>query len=620
MRRSRWIVTAALVAAASLAPPALADTKVTDQAYVRHDGGTDATIADCSVNNRQQNEPTVAVDPADPTRVTAGANDYCTVPTTTDAWAGFYWSTDGGDSWTNSLLPGYPTDTSAEGQASPLYGLVTSAGDPVQDWDRNGNLYYGGIAFNRAKPANASIWVARYSWAAPQTAPDHQYTTIVSQGTPTPLFIGQFEDKVELEVDDGVDSPYAGRIYVCWARFVTSGANNFIELAVSDDQGRTWKRQKLSESIHGNQGCDIAVTRDGTVFVTWRQFDFKPDQGQKQRDAIAWVKSTDGGKSFTKPAVAHEFVHWDMGDVTVSFPAAAQTRYEACLAADLGPGACSQPDRNPPLQAPARDCGDGPLACQSGYVFGRVDSGPRNAADPSAEGDPDALYVVIEATVPGTETDSETTYGTVEPGVASQGSIYFTMTPDGGATWTPLERVDEQDVGNQFYPDVDASEGALHVMWQDTRSSTATGPDGTFVTVPFENQWTAANPPGATSSGPGAETFYETTSTAAPDWSTPATAVSAAPYKLNWEQFGNRDVPFFGDYNYVSAVGSTVVMTWTDGRDTVPGTDPRYPIDGVDGFDVFQTRACSGTPPVCGPDTTPNAGGLDQNIYGAALG
>jgi hypothetical protein len=37
---------------------------------------------------------------------------------------------------------------------------VTSAGDPVQDWDRTNHLYYGGIAFNRDRPSNASIWVA----------------------------------------------------------------------------------------------------------------------------------------------------------------------------------------------------------------------------------------------------------------------------------------------------------------------------------------------------------------------------------------------------------------------------------------------------------------------------
>ena len=49
-----------------------------------------------------------------------------------------------------------------------------------------------------------------------------------------------------------------------------------------------------------------------------------------------------------------------------------------------------------------------------------------------------------------------------------------------------------------------------------------------------------------------------------------------------------------------------------------PGTDPRYTNgDGTDGLDVFQTRACTASG--CHPDTTPNAGGLNQNIDGAVV-
>jgi hypothetical protein len=138
----RRLLASALVAliALSLAGAALADVEISDQAYVRHDGGSDVTIESCSSDantvtaggERQQNEPAASVAPNNPAHMTAGANDYCTVPTTTDAWAGFYYSSDSGATWTNSLLPGYPTDTSAAGQASPLYRFVTAAGDPVQ--------------------------------------------------------------------------------------------------------------------------------------------------------------------------------------------------------------------------------------------------------------------------------------------------------------------------------------------------------------------------------------------------------------------------------------------------------------------------------------------------------
>ena len=86
------------------------------------------------------------------------------------------------------------------------------------------------------------------------------------------------------------------------------------------------------------------------------------------------------------------------------------------------------------------------------------------------------------------------------------------------------------------------------------------------------------------------QSFYAASGTGGASWTT--TLASSVAYPLNWEQFGNRDIPFFGDYNYISAVGSKVLMTWADGRDTVPGTDPRYTNgDGTDGFDVFQTAS-----------------------------
>ena len=46
---------------------------------------------------------------------------------------------------------GIPAGHDRRGQASPLFGLALGAGDPVQAWDRFGNVYYGGIAFNRAQ-------------------------------------------------------------------------------------------------------------------------------------------------------------------------------------------------------------------------------------------------------------------------------------------------------------------------------------------------------------------------------------------------------------------------------------------------------------------------------------
>ena len=654
MRSLRVALCASLVALASVGVASAAEIKITDQpaGYVRHDGLSDITIASCSsdftdpaldaptptpaadegAGERQQNEPAAAIDPVTPQHMTAGSNDYCTTPTTTDAWGGFYYSANGGGAWTNSLLPGYPTDTSAEGSncsITPQHCLVVSSGDPVQAFDRWGHVFYGVIGFNRVRPQNGSIFAARYDWAVPATTPDYRFTALVARGAPA--LSGKFEDKIQLEVDRGVNSPYAGNasrpwgnVYVCWAQFVGNAGNNGVFFSRSTDGGQTYSQpQKISEGVHDSQFCDIGVTSVGTVYVTWRSFD---GRGSTQVNGVVLAKSTDGGATFTKPQVITEFIPWDVGDEAgVPEEVREQAMEEAC---EQGDGIeCAEREGGAQAeQTPTRDCGDGPFVCDSGYVFFREDSQTRISADPTDTAHPQAAYIVYNATVPGSQTSTGTSYGTVEPGIGSQGQLYFIRTLDGTSWSTPTRVTPGQAKGHQFFPDIDANAGRLHLVWQDSRNDTATGPPttpsgGDFRTVPISNQWVPTNPPGSVSAGVGigVETFYAVSTNLGASFS--AQAVSTRAQMPQYEQFGNRDIPFFGDYNSIAAVGNTVLMDWTDQRDpieTKPGTDPRYPIDGMDGFDVLQCRTATGT--TFSADGCPNAGGLDQNIFGFLTG
>jgi hypothetical protein len=104
------------------------------------------------------------------------------------------------------------------------------------------------------------------------------------------------------------------------------------------------------------------------------------------------------------------------------------------------------------------------------------------------------------------------------------------------------------------------------------------------------------------------------------------TQVSTAGSNFGWETHGSRRDGFWGDYIYVSAVGSNTMVTWTDSRDLVPGTDPRETgaADDHDGFDVFQpctyvpndiNAPAYSSPTIADPCLS--QGGLDQNIYAA---
>jgi hypothetical protein len=97
--------------------------------------------------------------------------------------------------------------------------------------------------------------------------------------------------------------------------------------------------------------------------------------------------------------------------------------------------------------------------------------------------------------------------------------------------------------------------------------------------------------------------------------------VSSQGNQPQYEMFSNRDLPFYGDYNWLNlarlAGGGLLGYTaWTDNRDVVAGADPRESFN--DGFDVLQcrTQQADGT---FGPDTCANAGGLNQNIYGISF-
>lgn len=570
-----------------------------DRPYVKANGATPSpgdAITACGANRRQQNEPTAAVDPADPSIITSGSNDYCTVELAGGTWAGFYRSTDGGSTWTDSLLPGYPTDDSSEGMASPLHQRgITNAGDPVQAWDLHHRLFFMGNAFNRTAPQNGSVWVATYN----RDAAHYVRTVVVGRGTPAPA--GKFHDKTSIEVDRSQASRHAGNVYVAWSVFQGAGANE-IMFARSTDHGATFSHpMKISEGSLGNQFADIAVTYNGTVYVAWNGTVGSRATGH---DAMLWTRSTNGGRSFSKPRVAADFDGFDAADFAGDPEAAEEAHEDAFEHAD-GP----ESDVEPSAAGDSRDCGSGPFACQSGFVFFRHNSQPRITADP---GDPsNTVYLAYDATVPSTEVPSRSTYNTapVRNGtlMVGQGAVYFTKKV-GDGRWRTPKRLAPTPVGHQFFPDISADGGYLFALWHDSRND-----PGYSVQNPPGNA-SATDAEGVHLPTTGLETYGATSVDGGATWT--VVPLSSGPQMPNYEMFGDRRVPFHGDYNYVSNVGNFAYGTWTDTRQVVGGDDPRY--DGGEGFDVHQCRTANpdGT---YSADTCPNAGGLDQDIYGTSF-
>ena len=598
-------------------------TMVTGNAY------SDEVLDACSSARGRQNEPAVAVNPRNPDVIVGSSNDYCGVFNEDGSllgpggivWLGYYRSEDGGDSFTSSLVPGYPGDTSP--YASNAAVRTAGAGDPVLAWDGSGRLFAGAEASgDRAGSAKTfgDVWVATFEnpggtgGATTDDGKKFVRSVTVASGSSAPNLLGKFHDKTTLEVDRTGGS-CDGVVYFAWARFTgnsPNGYNSSVYVVRSTDHGKTFSTPlKISQTVHDIQFPDIAITKSGTVYITYRQY--ADVRSHTFNDAIAYNVSKDCGGSFTAPRLITNFTPYDPTDIAApEAPGAEPAKGKKAPdepADDVGEAEGGAPEAG----AISGDCGDFGAHCESGYTFMRGGTQIRSTADQSAANE--YVYLVYDPTIPGTEVPSGTTYGSTvsadlpdqyHKSEGSQSGIYF-IRLDGatGAHSAPALIDDPRGRGGlQRFPDISADQGTLHAIWWDSRNDACYSP---------------ARPLGNCADGStteGLDAFASAASASDLAWSE-AVRLSGESSNPNYEQFGGRTVPFGGDYLYISTVGDFSFGTWTDWRDVVPGEDPREGGDGdADNADVHQCRTQNDDGSFSS-DHCPWDGGLDQNIYGA---
>ncbi|MGQ9581912.1 MAG: sialidase family protein [Thermoplasmatota archaeon] len=234
------------------------------------------------------NEPSIAINPLDPRNMVAGSNDYNTP--NGDSWPGYYTTHDGGATWKENLIPGYPL-----GPVSQLTGF-RGGGDPVLVADSRGNFYYAGIAFKRSvNPLNPigfgiNVGLANCVFVARSSDGGDTFPQVVIVWAALENLV-RFNDKEWVAVD-----PNNGNVYIVWAIF-TGMTTSRLLFSRSTDGGQSWSLPPLviTETVSGEisiQGAAIVVDRDGAIHVTWIDF----GSGN-----VRYARSTDMGQSFSTP-------------------------------------------------------------------------------------------------------------------------------------------------------------------------------------------------------------------------------------------------------------------------------------------------------------------------------
>src|SRR5438128_2673112 len=234
-----------------------------------------------------QNETPIALDPNNPSRLLAGANDY-----RHDLVAcGIYASSNGGATWNDV------------GEGTTVPPGVVAGGDPATVFGPDGTAYHVCLGFTPVTNSTSTtvIFVSR-STDLKTLQPAGTVIATVSGGT-DPL-VGYFNDKEFVAVDTRPTSLHRGRIYVTWTRFkFTRDANETylespIVLSYSDDGGTTWSgpHPVSSPDLNFDQGSVPAVGPNGEVYVV-----FENGNGTGFNGQAMVAKSVDGGNSFSHP-------------------------------------------------------------------------------------------------------------------------------------------------------------------------------------------------------------------------------------------------------------------------------------------------------------------------------
>jgi hypothetical protein len=242
-------------------------------------------------------EPQIAVDPADSQHMVASSNDY------ESCCDEFYTSFDGGKSWRTG-------DISVEAPGKKK----RTGSDPVTIFDvKHGTVIHSSLNFqNDGCDADVVASISKDGGIHWDTVVE-----VANGGGPTSCTL--FNDKEWITTDNYPNSPFYGRTYLTWTAFL-GGLASPIREAHSDDGGYTWsaphdisgsnatlctfQTDGLAGACDEDQFSVPSVGPDGAVYVSFinSQNQALWEAGEFFDDQFLLVKSTDGGATWSAPS------------------------------------------------------------------------------------------------------------------------------------------------------------------------------------------------------------------------------------------------------------------------------------------------------------------------------
>jgi hypothetical protein len=186
-----------------------------------------------------------------------------------------YASLDGGSTWTASDFP---------------EGMKWGSGDPQVAFGSHGTAYFVGLTSAQDDAGRARGFLFFYRSGDGGITWDK------------PVNLGYSYDHEQIVVDDTLGT-HSGRVYLG----ALYGYPVYrIGVFRSDDDGRTLTGPVEAANGGGNVGINVTnllVFSDGTLFVPYADFDFKPEERKHHRPSSFWfVTSSDGAVTFSKPS------------------------------------------------------------------------------------------------------------------------------------------------------------------------------------------------------------------------------------------------------------------------------------------------------------------------------